>query len=429
LITEDKIEKKQDIVIDEPGKTNKCKITEILNKVTSLDDKDHMNYLIFKIIEKDGILIDNSIYSKTFKCKIICGHWLYLKKIINLEGDDREKLITQMYGIYGDGGKESDDKETCKYCGNLLGNKDYDAVEFNKDGNLKNPRQEWDTNDDEVKYITAHSIINYYKDIGTEKFKNMIVENGIKYSDIKIVENVANVIKDITMKIGIELRSADFLDCIMDSYSNIIELPSFEKFKIKELLHLKSKGFEKEKIIQMDETEYFKKLYIKTTKLKKVSFIIGRILLTIQVAIPNYKRRATLVKCVFNTFDGEEGFDYMACVVDSMKFLEGLFDKREFDEKIEKIRRSIIYCYRIYTNQPKLKKSIFLKKRHIEDNEMKEEIIPVHTKEYSSIAIKLPNDYAKMLKDSKDAEIQKLISDYYVYTTNMSEHIIHIVDE
>ena len=429
LITESKVEKQPDIIIDKPNKTSKCKIVEIINKVTKLDDKDHMNYLIFKIIEKDGILIDNSIYSKTFKCKIICGHWLYLKKIINLEGPDRETLITRMYGVYGDSGKESTDKETCKYCGNLLGNKDYDAVEFNKNGKLKNPRQEWDTNDDEIKYITSHSIINYYKDIGTEKFKNMIVENGIKYSDIKIVENIANVIKDISIKIGIELRSGDFLDCIMDSYSNIIELLSFEKFKIKELLHLKTKGFDKEKIIQMDEAEYFKKLYIKTTKLKKISFIIGRILLSIQVAIPNYKRRTTLVKCVFNTFDGEEGFDYMACVVDSMKFLEGLFDKREFDEKIEKIRRSIIYCYRIYTNQPKLKKSIFLKKRHIEDNEIKEEIIPVHTKEYSSVSIKLPNNYVKMLKDSKDAEIRKLMSDYYVYTTNMSEHIIHIVDE
>ena len=387
-----KVEDKVNIVID---KTNKCKMTDILDKITNMDDTDHKNYLIFKIIEKDGLLIDNIIYSKTYKCKIICGHWLYLKKIVNLEGNDREQLINIMYGIYGDSGKESDDKETCKYCGNMLGHKDYDSVEFDKQGKLKNPRQEWNTNDDEIKYITQQHIINYYRDIGTEKFKSMLLEKGIKYSDIKIVEDIASIIKDMSMKIGIEFNSTDFLDCIMDSYSNIIELPSFEKFKIKELLKLKTKGVEKEQIMKMDEYEYFKKLYLKTTKLKKISFIAGRILFAIQVSIPNYKRRRTMVKCIFNTFDGEDGFDYIACAIDSMKFLEGLFDKRELDEKIEKIKRTLIYCYRIYTNQPKLKKAIFIKKRYIEDNQQKDDFIKNSIKKYIATNIKLTNNYVK----------------------------------
>jgi hypothetical protein len=413
------------------NKIKNNKMTNIINRIYQEKDNNYKNYLLFKIIDKDGLLIDNYIYSKTYKCKILCGHWVYHKQIYNTNNfGERDKLTNTLYGLYGDAGKFTDNKETCKYCGNTLGDRALDSVEFNKQGKLSNPREVWSNEYDDINYMLKDKRINYYKDIGTDHFNKMMIDSGVKYSDLKIIEDISMIIKDISTKIGIELRNDDFLNCILDSYSNIIDIIRYDKYKIREIINLKSKGIEKEKIIEMDESKYFKKMYKRMYITQKISYIISRILLAIQVAIPDYKRKKTIIKCVFDSYDGEEGFHYMACVVESMKFFDEIFAKKDQDEKLDKIRKTIIYCYRIYTNQPKLKKQIFIKYRYIKDIEENKKIEPLQSMMFKKTHITIDKDFISTLKGAHDDnELKKLIGDYYAYRINISNNIQDIVNK
>jgi hypothetical protein len=424
-----KIEK---LVIEE---STKCKITNIIDKILQIKDDQLKRYLIFKIIDKDGILIDNFIYSKTFKCKIICGHWLFLKRIANLSHNNEiENMYTQLYSTYSDGGDHSTNFEICKYCGNILGTRGYDAVDgFNADGKIKNVRQKWDFNEYDVQYLTDSTKINFYKDIQTSDFKELLIAQGVDYANIKIATTIAEMIRNVSLKIGIMIRYDDYLHIILDCISNFIEFPSYDIFRHKETVKLRNKGVPKEKIIQLYEKEHFKTLYKKNIRIKEVSIVASRLLLTIQTAIPDYTKNRTDIKCVFSTFDGEDGFDYMTCVVTEMKMFDGIFSRYELKEKNEQIKKSIIYLYQQYTNKISIREAIQFKKDYLYDkekikNDIKNDI--KNEKLVITTPIQLSPNFIEDFKKTKDSkQISKLIMDYYIHTTNVSKKIVNIIIE
>ena len=401
-----------------------CKINKVIDKIIQEKNEGYKRYLLFKLIEQDGLLIDKTIYSKTFKCPIICGHWHYLRRIYNSDTEEqRELLHNEMCGIYGDGGEVSGDIEICKVCGNRLGLKKYDDIDgFDTEGKLKIARQEWV--EDEV--LTDKKDINFYKIYTHEQFSKYILNKGIKHSDTKIAMDIAIIIKNISMKIGIQFTHQDFLDIILDSFNIIIELPDYKKYRMKEILKLKTKGFSKEKIIKLDENKFFEKTYKKTHLLKKVGIISAKILIYIQIAIPNYKRRKTDIKCVFHTFDSDEGVKYMSCVIDEMKYFEDVFDRRDKD-KDEKILDAVDFSYKQTLNQMKYKDAIYKKQQYIQDQEPV--IIENKKSEFKRTNIIIQNDFNTKLKSSSGDEMKKLISNYHIYSKNISENIVNIIEK
>ena len=414
--SEDKIEK----VVPEQSK---CAINETINKIIQEPNEAYKRYLLFKLIERDGLLIDKFIYSKTFKCPIICGHWHYLRRIYNSNSEEEKELLNnEMFGIYGDGGEESGNAETCTVCGNRLGLKKYDDIDgFSADGTLKIARQEWV--EDEV--LTDSKEISFYKIYTHEQFSRYIIEKGIKHSDTKIAMDIAIIIKNISMKIGIQFTQKDFIDVLLDSFNIIIELPDYKKYRMKEILKMKAKGFSKDKIIKLDEHKFFETTYKKTHLLKKVGIICAKILIYIQIAIPNYRRRKTDIKSVFHTFDGEEGVKYMATVIDEMKYFESVFQRKDKD-KDEKIHDAVDFSYKQTLNQPKYKDAIYKKKEYIDSQEpviKKIEKIP-----FKKTNIVIQNDYISRLKKSTGKETKELINKFLIYEKNISENIVDIVN-
>ena len=411
-------------------KKSDCKLTEIINKILQINNYELKKYLIFKIIDMDGILIDNHIYSKTFKCKMICGHWAYLKRIDNLhDTEEIDKVYAMMYGIYSDGGKDVTNFVTCKYCSNSLGLEGYDEVDgFDADGKLKNVRQAWDLEEYDVQFMTDDTKFNFYKNIDTDSFKEHLNKKGVEYKNMTTAKNIAELIRNITLKIGVLLKYTDYINIILDSINSFVELPSYDKFKYKELIKLKNKGLPKEKIIDMDKKEFFKKRYKKIIRIKEVSIIASQILLYIQSAIPDYKKKKTDSRCPFSGFDGEDGINFITCIILQMNILEDIFDKYDKD-KNEQVKNTVSFLYKNFSNKPNIRQAIYLKKEYIKNKkkiteDIKREKLPVQKN------IHLSNNFVDELKKSQDdKKIENLLNNYYSYSNNITNKIVNIVNE
>ena len=127
----------------EKNKSNKSNIYKqvyIANKIDSVNNKFYMKYFVYKLMELDGIYIDDIIYSKKYKMPLMCGHWKYLRefeycstlKDKNIIGNQLiDKFCSKENGFM-----------YCKKCGELLDLVDYDEVDgFTKDGHLKVVRE------------------------------------------------------------------------------------------------------------------------------------------------------------------------------------------------------------------------------------------------------------------------------------------------
>ena len=75
----------------------------MLNNIYKINDTYVQKYLLYKIIENDGILIDNYIYSKKYGKKIICGHWKFLMDEDYTDDDNlKEKIRLNLLDNYSD---------------------------------------------------------------------------------------------------------------------------------------------------------------------------------------------------------------------------------------------------------------------------------------------------------------------------------------
>ena len=115
---EEEEEEKKEI---EPKK-EKNEYSKYHEYIENLDNDYFRNYVIYKLIENDGLLIDNQIYSKKYRYKTFCGHYYFQKKIeeeSNLE--IKLRLQEMMNAIYIDGEMVDNSYKTCKICGQNIG--------------------------------------------------------------------------------------------------------------------------------------------------------------------------------------------------------------------------------------------------------------------------------------------------------------------
>ena len=85
-------------------------LTNFIHSINSLSNNDLQNNIIYELIDKDGILIGKDVYSKKFKCKMVCGHYHFYNRITKSTNvDKRDLLYKELVTIFGDGG-ETDKK-------------------------------------------------------------------------------------------------------------------------------------------------------------------------------------------------------------------------------------------------------------------------------------------------------------------------------
>ena len=180
-------------------------------------------------------------------------------------------------------------------------------------------------------------------------FKESMIKAGygVKLSKIK---NICNYINLISTKIGINLEVNDLINILIDSLKYINYKITLSKFIVLEKRRQENKGKSK-KYINGISMEKFKKIFKYTIENKNLIILASRILITLQTANPKYIRSKVKTNCVFNGFDGENGIEYMTCILDLLLFK--LTKKK--NDNLKDINEKLNYYYNKFRKMKKIK--------------------------------------------------------------------------
>jgi hypothetical protein len=399
------------------------RLSILINLIYSIKNYElKLNY-IYNLIDKDGIIIDNHIYSKKYNRKIdICSHYYYFKKI-NYANSPEEKiqLIDEMLSIYSDYGETEKNVHTCKVCGEFLSNNDYDDTEgFSDSGMIKRSREVW-TVEKVEKNVENVDLLEELKisDLEDRKFKEILLKYGLSIDDIEDAISISTfIIKNLYTKAGVQLPNTTLINIIVDCMQKIKNIVPYSIYRIKKIKQLQEKGFSKINIEKIDAKDTFKQDYERYVKIKKSSIITSRFLIGVQTSIPPLVRSSKTTICPFYTFDGEEGLDYMTCVLDEMKVVL-LKDKTK---SLEILKVGIQEEYNEFKNLTHIKELI--KDRKIYDLEVSKKKenykFKLENEKNKNIIspVEIGNEYDNLIKDYKDIETLKKLKNILINRLN-----------
>lgn len=317
----------------------------LVNKIFKLEDIEKRENYFYQLISKDCIFIDNDLYSKKFKKKILCGHYYYLKKIYYSNDDNlRQKYIDEMISIYSDQGEVELNNHVCKKCGEKLFNNEYDESEgYAASGALIISRETWVK--EKSFEVTKQTIDEYLDDIKTlncddEKFKELLLKNGLSIDNLEKAINLCNfIVKTLYPKIGINLPNGVLITNIIEIIQKIDLIIPFQLFKIKEKDKLLKSGISQTRINKMEEKKYFEQKYKIYYEIKKQSIIVSRILISIQVNIPNISIKDKTTNCQFFSFTEKDGIEFFACIL------------KEINQKMSIDKENVLNTYKKFIKE------------------------------------------------------------------------------
>lgn len=295
----------------------------LYNRILTIRNIPIRNRLIYTLIEKDGILIDNWIYSRKYKHPITCGHWDYMRREnIGTSNTEKQAIRTEMLDKFGDRGLASHGVQTCRVCGYSLEFVNYDEAEgLDKSGNIVKRTTIWipdqhrqERSLEEVLSEQAKKIKDNYTSyrkvdcVGLE-FRREMLNLGIRPKQLKDSVFICGRILTLTDKMALVFKYNDLLQVIVDViryYDNYI--PDLNKFVQLERLKAQKEG----KTVDIDRV---RQMYPVFSSPFRIGAIVSRLLITLQTAIPPYRHGKMITGCSFAGFDGENGINFMSCLV------------------------------------------------------------------------------------------------------------------
>lgn len=402
---------------DEPI-DQKLLTNEFIEKIYRVKSAQLRAYLIYQLIQKDGILINNYIYSKKYKERMLCGHWYYLLLSENADSSYRQSELYQiMLDKFGDEGYVSIGTQSCKVCGEFLNIVDYDESEgLDELGKRRVSREVLNERILDAKTVIEEeaALKDEYGRINCRDnvFKDCLLKANILPENLNSALKICDTLNSIIDKIGINLRMGDFLDIIVDVVRKDKQQVSPIKHKKHEMLRLKKRGLTLEKINQLESRGYFRDAYnryqLNNDNNKNISLAV-RLLLALQYAVPQYIVGKIMIPCSFQGYQGENGIQFMVCVLrkmgiiyESYKTEDGKLNLRPLGEQktIDQVR----YYYKQYSDLPKIimakkKKEMFdLDKKQI----IKDEQVSYEKEVNFGKDIKLEVDFIQTVKNSKE---------------------------
>ena len=413
-----KINEINDINKDENTSNKKEVIDELsvlLKLISKIQNYDLKLEYIYNIIEKDGILINNSIYSKKYKRSMnLCGHYIYFKKINYADNpDEKTQLIKDMINIFSDDGEYEKNVHTCKYCGEFLAMNDYDDTEgFNENGMIKKSREVWIL--DPVKKSESLNLVELVKisDMSDIDFKEVLLKSGLSIDDVDEALSISTfIIKNLCAKTGVELPNNELINVIIDSMQKIRNIIPYRIYRITKIKELKEKGFSDANIERVEAKNTFKEGHDRYVKIKKNSIISARFLIAVQTIIPTLSKTSKSSICPFYSFDDKEGIEYLACILDEMKVVF-LKDKTK---SLEILRVSIEESINDYKQMPHIRQSFIEKRAYDLEIEKKRDSykFKLNNEINNNLIepVEIGSEFSNIVKNSKDIEsIYKLKS-------------------
>jgi len=344
----------------------------LLKLINNIENNDiRLNY-IYSIIDKDGITIDNKVYSKKYKRNInICGHYIFFKKINYANSpNEKLKLIDEMFSLYSDNGYSDKEVHICKYCGEMIGTNEYDDTEgFSETGMIKKSRELWKI--EKLEEREKFNLFDFLKisELDELSLKEVLLENGLNIDDIDDAISITLFItKNLFIKSGVSLSNQDIINIVIDSLQKIRLIIPYTYHKSIYIKKMKEKGLSQMKIDEMEKKNIFKHEYDKHYKLQRSSIITARFLISVQTNIPHILRSSKTTICPFYSFDYHEGITYMACILNEMKIIE----TKDKTISIENLKKNILDEYEKYKELYHIKK--LFSERKLYDIELSKKI-------------------------------------------------------
>jgi len=321
ILIDNKNNKKLHINVNIKSFNSSIPVDILIRNIFKLDNITLREHYLYQLIDKDCILIDKNLYSKKYKKSILCGHYYYLKKIYYSDNDNlRQKFIDIIVSIFSDQGEAELNNHICNNCGEKILNNEYDEIEgYAASGALKSSREQWVK--EKSFEMTKETLDEYLEDAkiidcNDDKFNELLLKNGLSIDNLEKAIYLCNFItKTLYPKIGVVLSNGVLINNIIEIIQKINIIIPFQMFKNKEKDKLQRSGISLLRIKKMEEKEYFEERYKTYYEIKKQAAICSRILISIQVNIPNLVISKKTTTCQFNSFNEKEGIEFFACIM------------------------------------------------------------------------------------------------------------------
>jgi hypothetical protein len=426
--TEDVEDELTENITYKPNKISnkKDKLEYLLNAIYKIKNEYIQQNLIYDVIDKDGILIGKDIYSKKYKRKMnICGHNIYFKNATNSNDVNvKTQILKNMLVEYSDNGESEKNMHVCVNCGETLLQNDFDDTEgFSDKGMILRSRFIWneESTDDIQEEKDLSNISALYQedelkiDCNDNKFKEVLLNNGLSIENIEEASKICNFItSNLYPRSGVYFSNKQLITIIIECIQKFNEIFDYKTFIIKEISRLKKTGeniaLSNSKIDEIISKKIFEEKYVNFKKYRKFCIILARFLITIQTSIPEPKRFSSTSVCPFSSFNGDEGINFMACI------LKELMLTKTKNDTVDLLRQNIIESYNDF------KKSIGIrtlyKERKIYDIDVQKKkdyykyIITNENEEIVEVP-PLDKDFKLKVFKSKDIEENKKLIDTY----------------
>jgi hypothetical protein len=414
--------------IDHKQNNIKDPLSLLLNLIKNIKNNSERLHYIYTLIDLDGIIINNDIYSKRYNKNMnICGHYYYLKKINYANSpEEKEKLLSEMFNIYSDDGYSEKKIHTCKNCGEYIGIIEYDDTEgFADSGMLIKSRETWIQEKETVEKIDIFEHLKI-SDLDETYLKDILIKQGLTIDDVDIALDISQFItNNLFQKSGVILPNQEIINIIIDSMQKLKGIIPYSIYKIKEIKKLQDKGISQNKINDFEEKGKIKESYNLYYNIRKSCIISSRFLISVQTIIPIPLRSSKNTICPFNSFDDNEGIIYISCILQEM----GMIKLRDKSKGLELIKINIDEVYNDFKNMVHIKKLFKNKKIYLKELENKSvdyKFLNIDIKKEKDLIepIEVGNEYLILLKQSKD---YTTINNLYTVLVNRLLYLARII--
>lgn len=318
--------------------TDKLAVTilELLTKISLVGSYKERRYLIYRLIERDGILINNMVYSRKYGSRMICGHWYFLKLISDAPDNvRRESLTNTMLNRFGDGGNATMGSQICRICGQYLDRVKFSEHDgFDDQGHLKRERTIIPDAIGSIQDVDADTRITEFQLFcdGIE-FKEMLSRLKIEQSGSS---DICKYMHTLTLKLNLLIWKSHFMEIYVDVTEKYRKIPSKDLFIKLEKDKLKKQQIDDKKIQYLETKGFFTTKYEEDIKSLKWIYFATRFLILLQTSVPPYHITRPNTSCVLEGIDGEKGINYMVCLLEEIKVINQKV-KTKFTETFNKI--------------------------------------------------------------------------------------------
>lgn len=418
--------------INKKNNSKKDNLDILLSLINDIKTDSTRLHYIYTLIERDGIVINNNIYSKKYnKITNICGHYLYFKDINYANSpDEKTRLIEKMINVYSDDGYSEKNVHTCKHCGEIIGVNDYDDTEgFAESGALKKSREVWKAEKESIQ-LEKVDLFEQVKlsDLDESSLREILIHQGLTIDDVDNAIKISIFItKNLFSKSGVYLPNQSIINIIIDCMQKIKSIVPYSLYKMKEIKKLQEKGLPMVEIEKIDLKGKFKEGYENYNRIRKSSIITARFLIEVQTAVPNLVRSSKSTICAFSSFDGDDGLNYMSCILQEM----GLISLKDKAKAMEILKISLQDSYEEFKTLVHIKKLFKLKKSYLLELAKKKDIFSFSNEKSKNEKlreetiiepIEVSKNYNTILKKEKDSEkikdLKKVLLDRLLFLSN-----------